>query len=106
MGSTTIATDPGIAGIGSIFVSLAVILLLLAGAAYLARRFRNGAGLPRMTMRSRIEIIGARQIGWQCSLMIVEAEGRRFLIGAGRHGLTSIGALDAPAVSQPSRPHA
>jgi flagellar protein FliO/FliZ len=92
----SVGNDPGIAGIGSILVSLAVILLLLAGAAYLARRFRNGAGLARMPTRSRIEIIGARQIGWQCSLMIVEAEGRRFLIGAGRNGLTSIGALDAP----------
>jgi flagellar biogenesis protein FliO len=100
MGAASVGTDPGIAGIFSVFASLAVILLLLAGAAYLARRFRNGAWLARPQMPARIEIIGARQIGWQCSLMIVEAEGRRFLIGAGRNGLTSIGALDAQAGAQ------
>jgi len=87
------AADPGLASLGSSLVSLTVILALLGGAAYAAKRLRIGAGTAKAG-GARIEILAARQIGWQCSLLIVEAEGRRFLIGAGRHGLTSIGALD------------
>jgi hypothetical protein len=56
-------------------------------------------------MAADITIVSARQIGWQSSLLIVEAEGNRFLIGAGRHGLTAIGALNKPAAT-PAEPPA
>jgi flagellar biogenesis protein FliO len=86
--------DPGIAGLGSILASLTCILLILAVAAFALRRLRGRAGWQRKFLGTDIMIISSRQIGWQSSLLIVEAEGRRFLIGAGRNGLTAIGALD------------
>jgi flagellar biogenesis protein FliO len=97
--------DPGIASLGSVLASLFSILALLAVVGFVLRRFRGGTGWPRKFMAADITIVSARQIGWQSSLLIVEAEGNRFLIGAGRHGLTAIGALNKPAAT-PAEPPA
>jgi flagellar biogenesis protein FliO len=85
----------GAASLLSAAGSLLVILAVLAGAAYLARRLRNARGW-RGGAAPLIDIIATRSIGPQASLMIIEAQGQRFLIGAGRGGITSIGALTAP----------
>jgi flagellar biogenesis protein FliO len=96
--------DPGIAGLGSVLASLLCILLLLAAAAFVLKRWRGG-NFQKKFLRNDINILSSRQIGWQSSLLIVEAQGRRFLIGAGRHGVTAIGALDtAPAPTMPPQP--
>ena len=73
--------------------SLAVILLLLAGVAVLARRLRGRHWAGRLDQP--IKIVASRALGWQSCLLIVEAGGRRFLVGSSRAGLTAIGALDA-----------
>jgi flagellar biogenesis protein FliO len=81
--------------VASAAISLAVILLLLALAAWAARRLRHrgfGLGAGRAT---QIGIIATRVVGPQASLMIVEAEQRRFLVGTGRSGITAITPLGA-----------
>jgi flagellar biogenesis protein FliO len=40
-----------------------------------------------------IKIVAAKAVGWQSSLQIVEADGQRFLVAAGRSGITAIGRL-------------
>ena len=86
----------GASSLGSVVTSLAVILALLAVTGFVLRRLRGGVW-PGAAQRGRIEIVAARQIGWQSSLLIVEADGARFLVGAGRNGLTPIGPLTTPA---------
>lgn len=84
---------PGIGSLASVAGSLTVILALLFGAALLARRLRDGRWAGRRNSPTQINITATRQIGANASLMIVEVEGQRFLIGTGRNGLTSLGAL-------------
>jgi flagellar biogenesis protein FliO len=74
-----------------------VILLLLALAAWAARRLRSGGFGLGQGRATSIAIIATRIVGPQASLMIVEAEQRRFLVGTGRAGITAITPLgDAP----------
>jgi flagellar biogenesis protein FliO len=74
----------------SAFLSLAVILLLLALAAWAARRLRGRGFVLGQNRNTSIAIIATRLIGPQASLMIVEAEQQRFLVGTGRAGVTVI----------------
>jgi flagellar biogenesis protein FliO len=88
----------GASAILSTLAPLAVILGLLMVAAYLARRLRNGRWGLRRAGANAITIVATRPVGPGAALMIVEAEGQRFLVGSGRHGMTPIGALgNAPA---------
>ena len=83
----------GVSAIISTLIPLAVILGLLVAAAYVARRVRDrGWGLRRAAPNA-ITIVATRPVGPGVALMIVEAEGHRFLISSGRQGLTPIGAL-------------
>ena len=78
----------------STLASLLVILLVLAGAAFLLRRLR--ARLPGGAhMQGTIGIIASRALGGQHSLVIAEVGGARFLIGVSRDTMTSIARLDA-----------
>ncbi len=81
--------DLGLAA--SSLASLLVILGVLAAAAVLLRRFQAGAS-AKSTI-SPITLIAARPIGGQHRLLIVEADGQRFLIGASRNGLAALGRL-------------
>jgi len=84
--------------ITSAAISLAVILVLLALAAWAAARLRRGGFSLGQGRATPIAIIATRIVGPQASLMIVEAEGLRFLVGAGRAGITAITPLGpAPA---------
>ncbi len=78
-------------------LSLAVILLLLALAAWAARRLRGGGFARGQGRATPIAILATRAVGPQASLMIVEAEQRRFLVGTGRAGITAIMPLGAGA---------
>ncbi|MBW4024771.1 MAG: hypothetical protein HIU92_16875 [Proteobacteria bacterium] len=80
----------------SVLVSLIIILGCLFIAAFVVRRWRLGVPWLRSTKlkeRDGVTIITVRPVGWQASLQIVEADGQRFLIGASRAGITSIGRL-------------
>ncbi len=90
----------GPASLFSTFATLAIILGLLMGTAYVARRLRGGGWKSRAAHAAAIDIVATRPLGPQASLMIVEAEGQRFLISTGRTGVTAIGAL-GPAKAGP-----
>jgi len=79
----------------SVVLSLAVILAALLAAAYCAHRWRIGSHARGHAGAAHISIVAARAVGWQSSLQIVEADGQRFLIAAGRNGITGIGRLAA-----------
>ena len=92
----------GASAIISTLAPLLVILGLLMAAAYLARRFRDRGWGPRRGGQNAITIVATRPIGPGAALLIVEADGQRFLVSSGRHGIASIGALGgtpAPAFS-------
>jgi flagellar biogenesis protein FliO len=83
----------GASEIVSVVSSLIVILAFLLAAAYLARRWQVGGRIRGQSGAASIKIVSAQAIGWQSSLQIVEADGQRFLIAAGRGGITAIGRL-------------
>ncbi len=100
---------PSAASIVSTLISLAVIFGALFGAALILRKLRDGTWNQPAWARSaappsRIRILATRPLGWQASLLIVEADGQRFLVGTGRAGLTAIGALGGDASSHPPPP--
>ncbi len=81
----------------STIASLLAILGVLAGAAFLLRRLRGTAwGQKLSAATSPITLLATRPLGGQHSLVIAEAEGKRFLIGISRGGMTAIGRLDQP----------
>ena len=73
--------------------SLFIILGLLAAFWFAARKLRGARGVQRNARPAPINIIATRGLGVQSALLIVEAEGQRFLIGTSRAGITAIGAL-------------
>jgi flagellar protein FliO/FliZ len=89
-------TSPfGVSAIVSTLVPLLVILGLLGAAAYVGRRLREGGWGSRRAGQNAISIVATRPVGPGASLMIVEAEGKRFLVSVGRQGISAIGALGA-----------
>jgi flagellar biogenesis protein FliO len=80
-------------GAGPVLVSLFLILALLAAVAIAARRARRQGWLRPAQGTSAIHIIASRAVGFNSSLLIVEAEGSRFLVGSSRGGMVAIGRL-------------
>jgi flagellar biogenesis protein FliO len=73
--------------------TLAALLVLLAGAAWLARRLRGR--LPGRGNDGAIAIIASRALGGGHVLVIAEAGGKRFLIGVSRAQMSVLGRLSA-----------
>lgn len=80
--------------VASSVTSLVVIFGVLIGATFLLRRLRGTTWGQRATAQTQINLIASRSLGGQNTLVIVQAEGSRFLIGVGRNGMTAIGRLD------------
>jgi len=90
----------GLATLLTTLFPLAVILACLMAVAYFGRRIKSGRFGRVTAPQSDIAIIATRSFGPQSSLLIVEAEGHRFLVSAGRHGIRHIGNLDrAPPIA-------
>jgi flagellar protein FliO/FliZ len=86
----------GIAGYGS---ALSLLLLLVAVAVWLLwRRPRNAAG--RRT-RSSLRTLEASALGPRDRLLLVECEGRRYLLSQGVQGVRLLDRLDSPAPDEP-----
>ena len=74
-------------------VGVALLLLLLFGGLALAvRRFAGASGLGGS---QHIVVIGARRLDLNCTLYIVEVDGRRLLVGSGRDGARLVADLTA-----------
>jgi flagellar biogenesis protein FliO len=73
-------------------LSLIVIFGVLIGANILVRRWRG-----RLPGRGGggIEVVGAKALGGQSGLLLVEVQGARFLVGTGRGGVAAICPLGA-----------
>ncbi|MCB8874899.1 flagellar biosynthetic protein FliO [Acidisoma silvae] len=76
---------------------MAVVLALLVVAALLARRFRQQR-MPGCD-NAAIEILASRRLGLQVSLLLVQVDGRKFLLAATRSGIVPL----APVESGPER---
>ena len=76
----------GLATLLTTLLPLAVILACLMAVAYFGRRIKSGRFGRVTAPQSDIAIIATRSFGPQSSLLIIEAEGHRFLVSAGRHG--------------------
>lgn len=83
-----------ISGAASTIASLLIILGLLAGAAFLARRLRNRMPSSKAGGNMPVAILSSRPLGGQQSLVIAEAGGQRFLLGVSRAGVALISRLD------------
>ncbi|WP_298222532.1 flagellar biosynthetic protein FliO [Acidocella sp.] len=84
-----------ISGAASTIASLLIILGLLAGLAFLARRFKGRLPGSKAGGNMPVSILSSRPLGGQQSLVIAEAEGQRFLLGISRGGIVLISRLDA-----------
>lgn len=93
--------DTAMPGLGSVFVSLFLILALLAVAAWLARKVRARGLGGVMNVEAPIRILATRRLGVQSSLLIVDVAGQRFLVGNGRGGITAIGQLRGDGLVEP-----
>ncbi|WP_207455050.1 FliO/MopB family protein [Herbiconiux sp. SYSU D00978] len=74
-----------------VLVSLGVIVAVLL---YAKKRLGKG-GRPRAQHRA-VTVIGRQALGGKASVAVVEAEGRRYLLGVTEHQVTLLEAVDAP----------
>lgn len=79
----------------SVIISLLVILGLLVGCAFLAKRFRNRLGIDKAAGAMKISILSTRSLGVQQSLVVAEANGECFLLGVCKGGVTLISRLNS-----------
>jgi hypothetical protein len=75
--------------------ALLAVLGLLGAFAALSLAARRWAG-GRPASEARVHVLGARRLDAQNTLWLVEAEGRRLLIGTGRDGARLVADLDPP----------
>jgi flagellar protein FliO/FliZ len=77
-----------------VLVSLAVVFGLLW---FLARRMRAGRGAHRS---APVHVLGKAGIGGKAQVVVVEAEGRRMVLGVTEHGVSVLHEADAPPVEE------
>ena len=85
--------NPTLSLAASAIVSLLVIFVVLFGVGFLLRRLRAAPWDRRSAAASPIQLIASRPLGGQNTLIIVEAEGQRFLIAVSHAGMQAIGRL-------------
>jgi flagellar protein FliO/FliZ len=78
-----------------VLVSLAVVFGLLW---FLARRMRAGRG-PRRS--APVNVLGKAGVGGKAQVVVVEAEGRRMVLGVTEHGVSVLHEAEAPPVEEP-----
>jgi flagellar biosynthetic protein FliO len=83
-----------ISGAASTIASLLIILGLLTGLAFLARRFKGRLLGSKAGGNMPVSILSSRPLGGQQSLVIAEADGQRFLLGVSRGGIALISRLN------------
>ena len=77
-----------------VLVSLAVVFGLLW---FLARRLRAGRG-PRRA--APVQVLGKAGVGGKAQVVVVEAEGRRMVLGVTEHGVSVLHDAAAPAADE------
>lgn len=79
----------------SVTVSLLVILGLLVGLAFVAKRFRGRLGVDKALASMKISVLSTRSLGLQQSLVVAETNGEYFLLGVCKGGITLISRLNS-----------
>lgn len=79
---------------------VALVFALLFGAAYAVRRW-GGAPTAGRSARGRLRVVEAVSVGPQRLLLLVEVEGRRWLIGSTPQSFTVLAQLDEPPADAP-----
>ena len=75
-----------------VLVSLAAVLGLMW---VLARRLRRGAASPKA---KALAVVSRQTVGPKASVVLVDTDGRRFLLGVTEHGISVLHSGEAPAV--------
>ena len=74
-----------------VLVSLAAVLGLMW---VIARRLRRGAASPKARA---LAVVSRQAVGPKASIVLVDAEGRRLLLGVTEHGISVLHSGEAPA---------
>lgn len=75
-----------------VVVSLGVVL---AAIWFLSKRFRGGS--PRAAKKtSTVSVLGKANVAAKASVVVVETEGRRLVLGVTEHGVSVLHSSDAP----------
>ncbi|WP_336857786.1 flagellar biosynthetic protein FliO [Sinomonas albida] len=75
-----------------VLVSLAAVLGLMW---VLARRLRRGTASPKA---KALSVVSRQTVGPKASVVLVDTDGRRFLLGVTEHGISVLHSGEAPAV--------
>jgi flagellar biogenesis protein FliO len=79
----------------SYLISMVVIFGTLFVLWFVGKKMKGLSFAKGKVIQSPIQIVAARSVGSQNTLAIVEVEGKKFLIGIGRNGVTRIADLAA-----------
>ena len=96
------AAPPSVAGsIGGTLFALALVLALIFGLAWLARRIPGLAG----TRGTGLRVVASTALGARERLVVVEVGGQQLLLGTGASGTRLLHALETPLpVEAPAQP--
>ena len=75
-----------------VLVSLAAVLGLMW---VLHRRLRRGGGSPK---EKPLAVVSRQSVGPKASVVLVDTDGRRFLLGVTEHGISILHSGEAPAL--------
>ena len=81
------------AGVGTMLLSLLLVVAMILALAWLARRMQN---LPRGG-RGGLKVLGGVSLGTRERAVILEFEGRRLLVGVAPGQVRLLDAIEAPA---------
>jgi flagellar biosynthetic protein FliP len=65
---------------------------------WLGRRLARGGGARRRT--AALTVVARHGLGQKASIAVVDADGRRLLLGVSEHGVTLLAELESPAVAE------
>lgn len=83
-------------------LSLVLVILLIFAAAWLARR----SGLLRNRGQATIEIIASQSLGGRNSIVVVEVEKKRLVLGITQHQINLLHSLPEPHAFESTLQHA
>lgn len=83
-------------------LSLVLVILLIFSAAWLARR----SGLLRHRGQATIEIIASQSLGGRNSIVVVEVEKKRLVLGITQHQINLLHSLPEPHAFESTLQHA
>ena len=98
---TAFSKAPEGPGIGGALFALVLVVALILGLGWLARRM---PGVGRASNNNALRVVGSLTLGPRDRVMVVEVGSTQLLIGVGQNGMTTLHTLSEPLpVAQPSQ---